>query len=192
LIDWLEARGSALDRASALAAALRGRGLLAAAAGDQAGAIDAFAGAVAQLERVTMPFARACALLQLGAAQRRAKRRREARLTLGEAQHVFDALGAAPWSRRAGEELSRISGRRPGGSDLTATERQVAALVAEGRTNKEVAAELFLSPRTVESHLSHVFLKLGVRSRTELAAKLQGSHRFGRAAAAVASHDVPT
>ena len=192
--DWLEKRGLALDRASALAGALRGRGLLAAAAGDQAAAIDAFEGAVAQLGRVTMPFARACTLLQLGSAQRRAKRRREARATLSEARDVFDALGAVPWSRRAGEELARISGRHPGGSDLTATEQRVAELVAEGGTNKEVAAALFLSPRTVESHLRQVFQKLGVRSRTELARqavlarpKVQGSHRFGPAAPDVAS-----
>jgi DNA-binding CsgD family transcriptional regulator len=189
--DWLEARGLALDRASALAGALRGRGLLAAAAGDQGAAIDAFEDAVAQHGRVTMPFARACTLLHLGAAQRRAKRRREARATLSEARDAFDALGAVPWSRRACEELARVSGRRPGGSDLTATEQLVAELVAEGRTNKEVAAALFLSPRTVESNLTRVFVKLGVRSRTELAAKVQGSHRFGRAAADVASaHDV--
>jgi DNA-binding CsgD family transcriptional regulator len=134
-----------------------------------------------------MPFARACTLLHLGAAQRRAKRRRDARTTLNEARDVFDALGAVPWSRRAGEELARISGRLPGGSDLTATEQRVADLVAEGGTNKEVAAALFLSPRTVESHLRHVFQKLAVRSRTELAAKVQGSHRFGRATPDVAS-----
>ena len=189
--DWLEERGLALDRASALAGALRGRGLLAAAAGDQAAAIDALERSVAQHGRVTMPFARACTLVHLGAAQRRAKRRRDARVTLSEARDVFDALGAVPWSRRAGEELARISGRRPGGADLTVTEQRVAELVAEGRTNKEVAAALFLSPRTVESNLTRVFLKLGVRSRTELAAKVQGSHRFGRAAADVASaHDV--
>ena len=191
--DWLEERGLALDRASALAGALRGRGLLAAAAGDQAAAIDALERSVAQHGRVTMPFARACTLVHLGAAQRRAKRRRDARVTLSEARDVFDALGAVPWSRRAGEELARISGRRPGGSDLTATEQRVAELVAEGRTNKEVAAALFLSPRTVESNLTRIFQKLGLRSRTELArqalgdrtaaAKVQGSHRFGPAAA---------
>ena len=196
--DWLEERGRALDRASALAGALRGRGLLAAAAGDQVAAIDAFEGAVAQHGRVTMPFARARTLLDLGAAQRRAKRRREARATLSEAQDVFDALGAVPWSRRASEELARISGRHPGGSDLTATEQRVAELVAEGGTNKEVAATLFLSPRTVESHLRQIFQKLGVRSRTELARqavlarpKVQGSHRFRPVAPDVASaHDV--
>ena len=84
----------------------------------------------------------------------------------------------------------RISGRRPGSPGLTATERRIAALVADGRTNKEVAAALFLSARTVEAHLRQVYRKLGVRSRTELArvaldsdegtepVKVQGFHRF--------------
>jgi DNA-binding CsgD family transcriptional regulator len=167
--DWLEERGRALDRASALAGAQRGRGLLAAAAGAHGTAIDAFERAVEQHARVTMPFEHARTLLHLGAAQRRAKRKRQARATLSEALGAFEALAATPWSQRAGDELARISGRRPGDSALTATERRIAELVAEGRTNKEVAAALFLSPRTVEAHLRRVFQKLGVRSRTELA-----------------------
>jgi DNA-binding CsgD family transcriptional regulator len=179
-VDWLEDRGRALDRASALAGAQRGRGLLAAAAGAQKAAIAAFERAVEQHARVTMPFERARTLLHLGAAQRRAKRKREARATLSEALGVFEALGAVPWSQRAGDELARISGRRPAGSGLTATERRIAELVAEGRTNKEVAAVLFLSPRTVEAHLRQVFQKLGVRSRTELAR--QGFDAHGAAA----------
>jgi DNA-binding CsgD family transcriptional regulator/tetratricopeptide (TPR) repeat protein len=179
-VDWLEDRGRALDRASALAGAQRGRGLLAAAAGAQKAAIAAFERAVEQHARVTMPFERARTLLHLGAAQRRAKRKREARATLSEALGVFEALGAVPWSQRAVDELARISGRRPAGSGLTATERRIAELVAEGRTNKEVAAVLFLSPRTVEAHLRQVFQKLGVRSRTELAR--QGLDAHGTAA----------
>jgi DNA-binding CsgD family transcriptional regulator len=171
-LRWLEERGRALDRASALAAAWSGRGLLAAAAGAHDAAVEAFARAVEQHARVPMPFPHARTLLHLGAAQRRAKRKREARATLGQARRMFDALGAAPWSRRAGEELARISGRRPSEPGLTATERRIAELVAEGRTNKEVAAALFLSPRTVESHLRQVFQKLGVRSRTELARRV--------------------
>jgi DNA-binding CsgD family transcriptional regulator len=189
VVDWLEELGRALDRASALAAAERGRGLLAAATGAPDAAIAAYRRAVEQHARIAVPFERARTLLHLGAAQRRAKHRREARATLNEALRVFDALGAAPWSRRAGEELARISGRRPGGSELTATERRIAELVSEGRTNKEVAAALFLSPRTVESCLSQIFRKLGVRSRTELArlAKVQGFPRFGPSDPEVAS-----
>jgi DNA-binding CsgD family transcriptional regulator len=74
-------------------------------------------------------------------------------------------------SLRGREELGRIGGRtRDGG--LTQSERRVAELVAQGRTNAEVAAALFLSEGTIRSHLTHVYAKLGVRSRTELARKL--------------------
>jgi DNA-binding CsgD family transcriptional regulator len=176
VVRWLEARGRALDRASALAAAQRGRGLLAAAAGAPEPAIAAFERAVQQHARVAMPFERARTLVHLGVDQRRARRKREARATLSQALHVFERLDAAPWSDRAAEELARISGRRPRGAALTATERRIAGLVAEGRTNKEVAALLFLSPRTVEAHLRHVFQTLGVRSRTELARHALGAH----------------
>ena len=83
----------------------------------------------------------------------------------------FEQLGAATWAERARDELGRIGGRtREEG--LTAAERRVAALVAEGRTNREVAAALFLGERTVASHLTHIYAKLGVRSRTELARRL--------------------
>jgi DNA-binding CsgD family transcriptional regulator len=191
-VEWLEERGRALDRPSALAAAERGRGMVAAAQGASDAAIGAFQRALVQHERAAVPFEHARTLLELGAAQRRARRRREARATLTDALNTFDSLGAVPWARRTTDELARISGRRPGSPGLTATERRIAALVADGRTNKEVAAALFLSPRTVEAYLRQVYRKLGVRSRTELArvaldpedgaepAKVQGFHRFER------------
>ena len=77
--------------------------------------------------------------------------------------------GSGP--RRRDRELARIGGRTAAGTGLTASEERVAALVAEGRTNREVAAALFLSQRTVASHLTHIYAKLEVRSRTELAAR---------------------
>ena len=83
----------------------------------------------------------------------------------------FEALGAAGWAAKARAELGRIGGRSRA-EGLTAAERRVAALVAEGRTNREVAAALFLGERTVASHLTHIYAKLGVRSRTELARRL--------------------
>jgi DNA-binding CsgD family transcriptional regulator len=189
-VGWLEQRGRALARPSALAAAEHGRGVLAAADGAGDAAIGAFERALVHHQRAATPFEHARTLLSLGAAQRRARRRREARGTLTEALRRFDALGAVPWSQRTTDELARISGRRPGSPGLTATERRIAALVADGRTNKEVAAALFLSARTVEAHLRQVYRKLGVRSRTELArialdseegtepVKVQGFHRF--------------
>ena len=118
------------------------------------------------------PFEHARALLALGAVQRRSKRRREARATLETALATFERLGAELWAERARGELKRISGRAATPGALTPAEERVAALVAEGKTNREVAAALYLSERTVEGHLSHVFGKLGVRSRTELARAL--------------------
>jgi DNA-binding CsgD family transcriptional regulator len=87
---------------------------------------------------------------------------------------VFEALPAPLWADRARAELARIGGRSASGDELTATERRVAGLVAEGRPTKEVAQALFVSPKTVEKHLSRIYAKLGVRSRAELAHRLAG------------------
>lgn len=85
--------------------------------------------------------------------------------------------GAPLWAARARAELDRISGRSPGPAALTATERRVAELVASGRSNKEAAAELFVTVRAIESTLTKVYAKLGVGSRTELAALLRDRAR---------------
>jgi DNA-binding NarL/FixJ family response regulator len=90
---------------------------------------------------------------------------------------AFDELGARLWSERTRRELRRISGRAPSRGKLTPTERRVAELVAEGRTNKEVAAALYVAPRTVEGTLSRVYTKLGVRSRTELVRRLDAEQK---------------
>ncbi len=169
LLDWYEENARRLERASALANCMRCRGLLAAQAGDLEGAGAAFDEALTWHAAVEFPLDRGRTLLALGAAQRRAKRRREARATLEEALGIFERIGAALWAERARAELRRISGRAASPGALTPSEQRVAALVAEGKTNREVAAALFLSERTVEGHLSHAFGKLGVRSRTELA-----------------------
>jgi DNA-binding CsgD family transcriptional regulator len=107
-------------------------------------------------------------MLALGVVRRRERQKRAARDALEAALAGFEQLGAATWIAKARGELGRIGGRTRS-EGLTAAERRVAALVAEGRTNKEVAAALFLGERTVETHLTHVYAQLGVRSRTELA-----------------------
>jgi DNA-binding NarL/FixJ family response regulator len=84
----------------------------------------------------------------------------------------FEQVGARTWVEKARSELGRIGGRTRA-EGLTPAERRVAALVAEGRTNREVAAALVLGERTVETHLSHIYAKLGVRSRTELARRFR-------------------
>jgi DNA-binding CsgD family transcriptional regulator len=173
VLGWHEANASRLERISALASCARCRGLLAAQAGECEDAIAAYEEALSWHARVDVPLDRGRTLVALGAAQRRLKRRREARATLEEALGVFEGIGAALWAERARAELKRISGRAATPGALTPAEERVAALVAEGKTNKEVAAALFLSDRTVEGHLAHVFGKLGIRHRTELARALQ-------------------
>jgi DNA-binding CsgD family transcriptional regulator len=173
LVDWYEGLAARLGRGSALANCARCRGLLAAQAGDLDGALSAFGEALEGHDQVDIPLDRGRTLLALGSAQRRAKRRREARETLEEALAVFDRIGAALWADRARAELKRISGRAASPGALTPAEERVAALVAQGKTNKEVAAALFLSDRTVEGHLGRIFGKLGIRHRAEVAGALQ-------------------
>jgi DNA-binding CsgD family transcriptional regulator len=173
LLDWYEGNAERLGRVSALANCARCRGLLAAQAGDLGAAFAAFEEALELHGRVRMPLDEGRTLLALGAAQRRAKRRREARGTLEHALAVFEGIGAALWAERARGELKRISGRASTPGALTPAEQRVAALVCEGKTNREVAAALYLSDRTVEGHLARIFGKLGIRHRTELAGALQ-------------------
>jgi DNA-binding NarL/FixJ family response regulator len=172
LIEWAEEHAIRLDRAWALACCARGRGLLAAARGDEAAALAAFAQALAEHDRVQgRRFDRARTLLAHGETLRRFKKKRAARDAIDAALEVFDELGAKLWSAKAKRELARISGRRTA-AGLTETERRIAALVADGYSNKEVANELFVTQRTVETHLTNVYAKLGLRSRTELARRL--------------------
>jgi DNA-binding CsgD family transcriptional regulator len=171
VLDVWEADAARIGREWTLAHATRCRGLVAAAQGevDRAGSLLELA--VAQHEAVGDPFGNARARLGLGIVQRRARKKRVAREAIEAALAGFEELGAATWIEKARGELGQIGGRRRE-EGLTPAERRVAALVAEGRTNREVAAALFVTERTVASHLSHVYAKLGVRSRTELARRL--------------------
>ena len=119
-----------------------------------------------------MPFEAARTRLALGERMRRARRRTDARVQLEEAHRAFTEMGAVEFAARAGRELAATGGAGPGAAagELTSRERDVCRLVAGGSTNREVASALFLSPRTVEHHLRMAYRKLGVRSRTELAA----------------------
>jgi DNA-binding CsgD family transcriptional regulator len=121
----------------------------------------------------SQPFERARTLLAYGSRLHRARRRVDARKRLREAREVFDELGAAPWSERAADELSAAGAvereRFTDPDELTAQEVRVARAVARGGTNREVAAELYLSPKTIDFHLGRVYRKLGIHSRAELA-----------------------
>ena len=112
------------------------------------------------------------ALLAIGSVLRRAGRRRDAANALEEALAVLEPLGAEAAIRRARDELRRARPRPRRDDSLTDAERAVAALVAEGLTNREVAARLFTGVTTVEAHLTRIYAKLGIRSRTELARRV--------------------
>jgi DNA-binding CsgD family transcriptional regulator len=135
---------------------------------------DRFQEALDHHRRARRPFERARTELAYGELLRRARRRVDARAHLEAALDTFENLGAAPWAERARLEL-RASGQAARRRDpstlfqLTPQELQVARFVATGLPTREVAAQLFLSPRTVEFHLRNVFAKLGISSRSQLA-----------------------
>ena len=173
LVDDWESAAKRLDRQGVLADATQSRGLIAAARGDLSTASTLLEEAVERHAAADDPFGRARTLVALGAVRRRARQKRSARAALEEAVAGFMELGAAGWTAIARDELARIGGRtRMEG--LSPSERRVAGLVAEGRTNREIAVALFLGEATVASHLHHIYAKLGIRSRTELARRFSG------------------
>jgi DNA-binding CsgD family transcriptional regulator len=135
---------------------------------------QAFEAAMAFHNRAEQPFPRARTDLVYGERLRRAGLRRQAREHLRAALQTFERLEATPWAEHAATELratgERVRRRRDADtSRLTPQELQVALAVARGATNREVAARLYLSPKTIEKHLGSVYRKLGLHSRTELA-----------------------
>jgi DNA-binding CsgD family transcriptional regulator len=172
-LDGFEPWAEHSEAAWARAVALHCRALL--AAEEEAGDAESlFLSALARHAEAARPFEHARSELAYGEFLRRAGRRVEARTHLQAARDRFEGLGATLWSERARVEL-RASGqtarkRDPSTrADLTAQELQIARFVAEGLTNREVAAQLFLSPRTIDFHLRNVYRKLGISSRTALA-----------------------
>ena len=168
----LETMGRAVDRPSALAGAARGRASLAASRGDLSAALDACATARAFHERAADPFELGRSLLVEGKIRRRSRQKREARAVLEQATEIFGRLAAEPWVVRAKAELDRVGGRVEAPSELTETERRIASLAAHGQTNKEIAATLFISTRTVEANLTRIYRKLRVPSRAALGQRL--------------------
>jgi len=172
LVARLEARAEALPRPWILAVSCRCRGLLSAASGDLDQALADYQRALTAHECLDMPVELGRTLLAQGRLHRRRNERQRAQDCLSRAAAVFDAAGASRWAAVAREELGRARGRRGSADRLTPTELQVAELAVAGLRNSEIAARLFLSGKTVEANLSRIYRKLGVRSRTELAAKM--------------------
>jgi DNA-binding CsgD family transcriptional regulator len=122
--------------------------------------------------RLEMPFERARTLLLLGQLHRRRRHKPAASLVVAEAVRIFDDIGAAVWACRAREEQARLAGGDVAHLTLTPAEERVARRAADGLSNKEIAAELFLAPKTVEMNLSSAYRKLGIRSRAQLHTRL--------------------
>ena len=171
LTRQLEAKGRSLGRPWALATAARCHAYLAGLEGDVKGARAAFEQALCRHEELPMPFELGRTLLVQGMIEGNGGDQPTARAALGRALGIFGDLGAPLWTAKARRELSKIAAAPPA-DGLTCTERRVAALVTRGHTNREIAAAMFVTENTVQTHLRHIFQKLGVRSRTELAARL--------------------
>ncbi|CAN5120298.1 LuxR family transcriptional regulator [soil metagenome] len=170
LLAAYEADAARLDRTWAILAGARCRALHTAAAGDLTSAGTSLRRTLELTGADVPPFERARALLVLGTIERRTRRRRDSRASLEGAMEIFEHLGAKAWLLKVGRMLGS-SGRHPPGQ-LTTAEQRVAGLVAEGATNREAADQLFVSVRAVEVHLTSIYRKLGIRSRTQLARRI--------------------
>jgi DNA-binding CsgD family transcriptional regulator len=168
LLVQLRARAERAPRPWILAVSSRCEALLHAAEGELDRALECTERALREHEPLPMPFELGRTLLVLGQVQRRRGERRAAKDALERAVALFEQLGAPHWAKRATEELRRVPIRRGAPEGLTPTEESVAELAAAGRTNREVAQALFISPKTVEANLTRVYRKLGIHSRAEL------------------------
>jgi DNA-binding CsgD family transcriptional regulator len=166
-VERFHEQGRRRHRPWALATAARCQGLIAAARGDLETARSALERAEREHQRVLQPFELARTLMIRGEVERRNKQKRAAREFLGRAMGMFDDLGARLWSAKAAAALARSGGGSTDG-ELTPTERRVAQLVFEGKTNREIADALFVSVKTVEANVTRIFRKMGITSRAQL------------------------
>ena len=173
LVVLTESNARRLGTSWMIAMTLRAKAAIAAAMGDLIAAESMLEEAVA-LGSGGRPLEMGRSLLALGAVRRRLKRKHLAADALTAAIDMFDRLPAPIWAERARREAGRLGGRDGPAADegsLSATEREIVRLARRGRTNREIAGELDVSPKTVEWNLTRIYRKLGVRSRTELAAR---------------------
>jgi ATP/maltotriose-dependent transcriptional regulator MalT len=176
LIKALEHNGHQLDRPWMLAMGARCRGMMLAAQGDVQAAETAAWSAISEHHRLPMPFERARTQLLLGQLQRRRRQTQAATATLGEALRTFEELGSWIWAERARAELERTNVRSRRHPDLTPSERRVAELAAAGMTTGDIAAQLFVSTKTVQANLTRIYRKLGIHSRAELGGLMRKSN----------------
>jgi DNA-binding CsgD family transcriptional regulator len=174
LTDMLVGCGRRLDRPWALALGGRCTALLLAARGDVSGALETIEPALLEHERVPMPLELGRTLLVKGQIERRARRKASAKKALEQALSTFEAIGTPLWAAKARSELARVGAHVPP-DELTETERRIVELAAAGLTNRAVAAQLFISPKTVEANLARSYRKLGIHSRAQLALRIAGA-----------------
>ena len=169
VLDVFEERARTLGRAMAIMGAARCRALLLARHGALSQAREAIGESLQWTSAGEFPLEHGRSLLVHGQLLRRSRKKQAARAVLEQALEVFEPLGARLWADRALTELDRVGhGSSPG--VLTPTEQRVAELAAAGSTNRRIAGALFISPKTVEANLSHVYRKLDISSRAELGA----------------------
>jgi len=174
IADLLTTHGMRTGHRWSLAAGSRVSALLLAVRGDLDGALAEAGRALSLYDELAMPFERARSLVVKGALERRARQRRRADASLEAAIAELERMGATVWAARARGEHARVGLRRSrsAGDGLTPSEARVAELAAKGLTTREIANELFVSPKTVEANLTRIYRKLGVRSRAALATRL--------------------
>jgi DNA-binding CsgD family transcriptional regulator len=172
LLAGFEEAARRLARGWALMAAGRCRALLQSARGDLSSASAAAHKALAGVDSVELRLEVARTLLVAGQIERRQRSKQAAKELLGQALDIFERAGARLWAEKTRGELERVGLRRTGPDQLTEAERRVAELAASGLTNREVAAKLFMSPKTVEANLARAYRKLDIHSRAELGARL--------------------
>jgi DNA-binding CsgD family transcriptional regulator len=168
LVAALERNGRRRDRAWMLAIGGRCRAMVSAADGDVTAAVAAAQQAMAEHDRLPMPFERARTQLLLGQLQRRQRFKDAAAATLRKALETFEQLGAPLWADRVRADLGRANVGPQRTAVLTPSEQRVAELAADGMTNRNIAMAMFISPKTVEANLSRVYAKLGIHSRAQL------------------------
>jgi ATP/maltotriose-dependent transcriptional regulator MalT len=172
LIEALEYNGRRLDRPWMLAVGARCRSMWLAAQGDAEAATRMAQQAMAEHDRLPMPFECARTQLLLGQLQCRQRVKEPATVSLVAALHAFEHMGTPLWAKRARDELARTKTGRTQHLRLTPSEHCVAELAASGMTNRDVAATLRISPKTVEANLTRVYRKLGIRSRADLSDRM--------------------
>ena len=178
VLQELIERGRRSGNPNAIAIAHRCTALLRAARGDLAAAIDAIDAALTEHALRPLPLEVGRTLLEKGTLERRAKRKSAAKRSLEQALATLEPLDAAMWVARARDELGRIGLRRPAVSaGLTPAQERVAELIGLGMSNREIASTLYMSLRTVETHLTKIYREFGVRTRSQLVGALAANRR---------------